>query len=582
MRKITLLLALVCSMSMFATRYLVQTGAEGAATWRAAGEGETVVDLTSAGQSLNAWLLANFETSFPSGDEIWLAAGTYSVTAIYNVPANFTLYGGFSGTETTSAERAKGTDAWDFTNETVIDGGNATAIFGAASNRVASYDGLTFTKAYISGNAAAMTTRLGIVVNNCKFINNNATGQGGAVLMNSGGEVYNTYFSGNSAAMGGAINAGGSGACVISGCLFENNQAIAGSNKQGGAIRSQNTNLTIKNSVIRNNEAAGNGSAIYTQVDVAGANKIINCVIYGNTTKSALYLRGAVVYNSTVVNNPAGGVYIATKDAQIYNSVFWAETKSAASVSGVDVAGIEVKNTAMVNTPSAAQWVVENNLALDTLATEPAYPYFADVLNNDWDITYQSPLLNAGSAAISGVPAGDIDGTARPAGSSYDIGAYELPYYGTTVTFTGNGSVNSLTSGDVLNEPEGKPVEFTITADAGNLIESVSYNGADVTSELVDGVYTAPALTAAATLAVEFKTDPSTGLTDTGKTLNCYAADGKIELRGLTAGETISVYSITGARILNRVVKGTQMSVSTGQGIYIVKISGTVKKIVVR
>ena len=80
--------------------------------------------------------------------------------------------------------------------------------------------------------------------------------------MNGGGEIYNSYFYNNSAYLGGAVHIGGSGASIISGCLFENNKAIAGGNKQGGAIRSQSTLATIINSKFLNNEAAGNGSAI--------------------------------------------------------------------------------------------------------------------------------------------------------------------------------------------------------------------------------------------------------------------------------------------------------------------------------
>ena len=579
MKKITLLLVLVCSMSMFATRYLVQTGAPGAATWRAEGAGEVLVDLTVNGQSLNAWLSATFPTSFPSGDEIWLVAGTYNIAAVYNIPANFTMYGGFAGTETATSERVQGANPWDFVNETIIDGGNAVTIFGCASNRVALYDGLTLTKGYFSGNSGAMMLRLGVVVRNSKFINNVATGQGGAVLMNGGGEIKNSYFSGNTAPMGGAVHVGGTGASLISGCLFENNKSIAGSNMQGGAIRSQSSNAIIQNSTFINNEAAGNGSAIYTQVDVAVANKIINSIFYGNKTKSALYLRGAAVYNSTVVNNDAGGVYLATKDAQIYNSVFWADAKAKATVSGVNVAGIEFKNNAAITIPGSDQWVISDNVQLDTLISETNYPYFADPENNDWQITYQSPLLNTGSGAISGVPAVDFLSVSRPQGASYDIGAYELPYFNTTVTFNAGGTVNALTSGDVLSEPKGKPLAFTITPSGGQQVASVKYNNVEVKEELVDGVYTAPALTANATLVVEFSA--TTSVTEINSGFVCFANGNSIEIRGMKAGEEINVYSITGAALFTQKAVNNSMSVPVARGIYIVKAANQVKKVVV-
>lgn len=588
MKKITLLLALalMCSFSAFATRYLVQTGASEAATWRAAGDGEVLVDLTVAGKTLNAWLTETF-ASFPAGDQIWIAKGTYQVSAIFNIPANFTVYGGFAGNETTIDERIKGSNPWYFSNETTLDGNNATAILGCASNRTALIDGITFTKGYISGNGAGLTTRLGVVVRNCKFIENTATstgitGQGGAVLMNGGGEIYNSYFYNNSAYLGGAVHIGGSGASIISGCLFENNKAIAGGNKQGGAIRSQSTLATIINSKFLNNEAAGNGSAIYTQVDTDKANKIINCLFYGNKTKSALYLRGAAVYNSTIVNNDGGGAYLATKDAQIYNSVFWAESKAKATVSGVDVAGVEYKNNASITIPSNSTWVISDNIQIDTLVSEPNYPYFANPLSNDWTITYQSPLLNTANSLISNSPTTDLTGLTRPQGAAYDMGAYELAYYNLTVTFNEGGTVNELTSGVVLNEPKGKAIAFTITPASGKSVKSVLYNNAEVKTELVEGVYTTPALTANSTLVVEFEDNPSTGINTEKQSFLCFANGNQIEVQGLSAGETVELYNVTGARVAVSNATNSNVTFNTGKGIYFVKVSDKVQKVVVR
>lgn len=583
MKKITLLLALslMCSFSAFATRYLVQTGASEAATWRAAGDGEVLVDLTVAGKTLNAWLTETF-ASFPAGDQIWIAKGTYQVSAIFNIPANFAVYGGFAGNETTIDERIKGSNPWDFSNETTLDGNNATAIFGCASNRTALIDGITFTKGYISGNSAGLTTRLGVVVRNSKFLENNATGQGGAVLMNGGGEIYNSYFYNNSANMGGAVHIGGSGASVVSGCHFENNKAITGTTKQGGAIRSQSTVATIINSKFINNDAAANGSAIYTQIDTDKANKIINCLFYGNKTKSALYLRGAAVYNSTIVNNDGGGAYLATKDAQIYNSVFWAESKSKATVSGVDVAGVEYKNNASITIPSNSTWVISDNIQIDTLVSEPNYPYFANPLSNDWTITYQSPLLNTANSLISNSPTTDLAGLTRPQGSAYDMGAYELAYFNLTVTFNEGGTVNELTSGAVLNEPKGKAIAFTITPASGKSVKSVLYNNAEVKTELVEGVYSTPALTANSTLVVEFEDNISTGINTEKQSFLCFANGNQIEVQGLSAGETVELYNVTGARVAVSNATNSNVTFNTGKGIYFVKVSDKVQKVVVR
>lgn len=581
MRKITLLLfAVVFSMSIFATRYLVQLGIGGAATWRTAGAGETLVDLTVEAKTLNAWLSANFATSFTEGDEIWLTAGTYQVAAIYNIPANFTIYGGFAGTETAVGQRAQGAKAWNFNNETIIDGNNAVAIFGCASNRTAMLDGITFTKGNVTGNAAALTARLGVVVKNSKFINNVASGQGGAVLMNGGGEIYDSYFYANAANLGGAVHIGGTGASLVSGCLFESNNATVGANKQGGAIRSQSTSAIIQNSVFLNNEASSNGSAIYTQVDTDKANKIINCVFIGNKTKSALYMRGAAMYNSSVLNNSGGGAYLATKDAQIYNSVFWAESKTNASVSGVNIVGIEFNNNGSIQIPVNDKWVSSNNIALDTLASEPNYPYFANPSTNDWQLTAQSPLLNGGDGNIAGVPTTDLAGTTRPQGAAYDIGAYELAYYNTTVTFSANGTVSSYTSGDIDSKPKGTQLAFTIIPNAGYKIGSVLYNGSEVKDLLVDGVYTAPALSANSTLVVQF--DLATALQNAQTDFQCFTANNQVELRGLTQGEEVLVYNFAGSKVKSEKAINSALSITLPQGIYFVKVANQITKVIIR
>ena len=82
-----------------------------------------------------------------SGDQIWVAAGTYNVSSVYTYTANLNIYGGFAGNETATTGRAKGSNTWNFTNETTINGtGSTTGIFTATADRVgAIFDGLSIT-----------------------------------------------------------------------------------------------------------------------------------------------------------------------------------------------------------------------------------------------------------------------------------------------------------------------------------------------------------------------------------------------------------------------------------------------------
>lgn len=74
-----------------------------------------------------------------AGDEVWIAAGTYRPTRIYDsrvgnsrtfvVKDGVSIYGGFAGTETAKAERAvkAGGRPWEIVNETILDGDDDVA-----------------------------------------------------------------------------------------------------------------------------------------------------------------------------------------------------------------------------------------------------------------------------------------------------------------------------------------------------------------------------------------------------------------------------------------------------------------------
>lgn len=589
MKKITLLLALVCSMSLFATRYLVQTGAPGAAAWRAAGAGEVLVDLTVNAQSLNAWLSASFPTSFPSGDEVWLVAGTYNVAAVYGYQANFKIYGGFSGSENSLSERVNGVNPWDFVNGTVIDGGESTKIFTAAGPRLAVFDGLTMTNAKVTGaSGGALEARDGVTINACKFINNSTNGNGGAVILNGGGVISNSYFSGNSGNSGGAVHVGGGTGITssITNCFFENNAVYGYANNLGGALRSQFAGtLTVSNCIFRNNSAAGSGSAIHIQLAAAtNFTTVSNSLIYGNTGKGAFYMLGGTLNNVTVVNNVEGGVYVASASipSKIYNSVFWGTGNSGAITSVVNNAVAIVQNTASLSFQTNFTGTNNiNNVLLNASNSGSElgvyYPEFIDPETNNWELGYKSALLNTGQTIA--LVTTDFNGVARPQGSAYDIGAHELQYFNTTVTFNSGGTVNALTSGDILTEPKGKPLVFTITPSGGQVIASVKYNDVEVKEELVEGVYNAPALSANATLEVEFST--TTSVNEINKSFACFTSGNMVQLSGITTGDEVSLYSISGARLFNMIAVSTEMSVPVSRGIYLVKVADKVKKVVV-
>ncbi|MFZ4726107.1 MAG: hypothetical protein ACOYMD_11745, partial [Paludibacter sp.] len=215
MKKLTLIIAFLCSISAFSMRYLVQAnGLNATSTWtRAAVAGETKVTLP-ANNSLSAWY-NGITGSLVAGDEIWFAAGTYINGGGITLKSGVSMYGGFAGTETAVSQRSKvsGGKVWKFTNVTKMDGGSADKNCFATTASVAStyIDGFTITKYY---RTSAGTIGVGVklmdnwIMQNCIVTDNKYT------------------LSGTSTCNGVGVNITGSGQLLNS--WIYNNQAIKG------------------------------------------------------------------------------------------------------------------------------------------------------------------------------------------------------------------------------------------------------------------------------------------------------------------------------------------------------------------
>lgn len=582
MKNITLLAAAcLCSISAFSTRYLVQTGAEADAKWtRELQVGEVLIDLTTQGKKLN-------EVYKQGENEWWLAAGDYEITASMNFVNGVKIYGGFAGTETSLAERAQADNAqpWEFENITSITGNNTFPIFTctAALPIETILDGVTVQNGVTSGNGGGMTIRPNGYVRNCRFLYNTASGQGGAILFNGGGTIENSYFFNNNAKLGGACHI--AKISSITGCLFENNIA-----EQGGAIRSQATDGTIANCIIRNNTATTNGSGIYTQTATTSATKIINCLIYGNRTKVAIYMYGADIINCTVDGGDVNSVYVTTAGGKIINSVFTSDIQSDLAT------GVEFTNNAYAAIKGNDGWTNSNNLEI----TDGNFG-FTDAANGDYTLASTSPLIDAGIDVSENytLATTDLFGTTRPQGTAYDLGAYECPYYTINVTIEGSeyGAIyddqnHQIPSGTSTNLRKGSTLSGYITINEGCKVAEAYYtNAAGTKKDLKDQVSIdtgtgnliyAWTITEDMDIKVVFQEKgTSTNLQEDNINLfRCTVNNGMLQVSGIQIGETIIIYNIAGSKVAERTVSESTMSIALQQGIYIVRAAGQTKKII--
>jgi predicted outer membrane repeat protein len=196
-----------------------------------------------------------------SGDEIWVAAGTYKPTSTNDRTLSFALkngvalYGGFAGTETARSQRNVAAYLTVLSGEIGLENDDSDnsyhVIVGSDTDNSAILDGFTVTGgnadgAGIGADAAGggMYTLTGSpTVRNVKFIDNFA---------NFGGGMFNAGLDGMGPDTPGSHP-------VLTNVVFENNSAVAG----GGGMRNMNfSHPVLKDVVFKNNDVTRTGGGL--------------------------------------------------------------------------------------------------------------------------------------------------------------------------------------------------------------------------------------------------------------------------------------------------------------------------------
>ena len=530
MKKVILFVALCVSLSVMAEQQngiiYVKKGATGTgSSWNdALGDIQVAITLAKAISTARK--------------DVWVAAGEYTITTCMSMVDSVNVYGSFAGTETAVSERAKvaGSRAWEFSNPTILNGGNATRLIqsAAAFDVPTVVDGFTIT----NGNGTGATSGNGI---------------GGGVLMRHNLVLQNSIVKdcAVSNGSGGGISCTGGG--TIRYCLIKNNSQSTNANGGGGIYMGLNSsggkNAFIENCVITGNTTNVRGAGIATNgvsatttvsgcevfnntaYDVAtstlkpgagihvnqGPSAVLNCVIYNNTGANALYYAGVSnVYNNTIVKN-VGGIYLSSS-ANFINNLVWgcatdASGATPTSVSGaVNATTVAKNNASYYPIPVDKSWDIADNIvfssnwsngdvenpAVGTIGSGPKFNHVSrfygtattpeELLQLDsvnWRLPVISPCVNMGINLTA--LATDIVGVPRPQGfpaetALSDIGAYELPYYKVVAgePATANGAIYSslgvlLAENHTEGYAKGAKIELFFQANTGYNIDRAYY-----------------------------------------------------------------------------------------------------------
>jgi predicted outer membrane repeat protein len=222
-----------------------------------------------AGSDLHAVLL-----NAKSGQQIWVAQGTYVPSASGDRQAAFVLregvelYGGFAGTETALEQRDVKANATILSGDIAGGAKEQNSYHVVASATGAVLDGFTVQDGYADGimfnmRGAGLIGRFGDspVIRNCTFKDNYAV-EGAAIsgYKKTCPVIEDSVFTNNHAQRGGALLLRDGADAKIKNCVFSDNSS---SDRGGAAFIDYGACPEFVNCVFEGNKSTGNGGAAY-------------------------------------------------------------------------------------------------------------------------------------------------------------------------------------------------------------------------------------------------------------------------------------------------------------------------------
>ena len=202
------------------------------------------------------------------------------------------------------------------------------------------------------------------------------------------------------------FDGGGIRFVTISGVTLSRVIVTANRAQDGGGIHLTNSTVVVEDSIFHNNTAAGNGGGILV---FSGSCNVTNTLFYEN---QANYYGGysgvGTLINCTFADNTATTNYedLGLDAITVKNSIVWSATDS------INSSGTFTYSDIRENPVRSGTGNLNKN------------PLFRDPTGDDYNIDSQSPVANAGTSL--GAPAADLEGTTRPQGNGFSMGAYEV------------------------------------------------------------------------------------------------------------------------------------------------------------
>lgn len=439
-----------------------------------------------------------------SGDELWVASGTYTPTTTGDQNATFqlrngiALYGGFAGSETARDQRnfvANFTllsgDLEDNDTLLIVGTNSDHVVSGSYTDSTALLDGFWVTAG--NGFGGMYISHGSPTVTNVGFSGNHAVNGGG--MWNSYGSptLSNVIFSDNRANSGAGIY-NEYGSPTLTNVTFSHNRAYA----SGGGMYNYYGTPTLTNVTFSLNSSAyaGGGLLFFYSSNLTLTNMTFSLNSAGTVGGGVFSLYASpTLTNVTFSGNSAsdgGGIHSTFSTVTISNTILWGNTAPS---------GPQVGSSG--NIPSVSNSVVQGGYAgTNIITTDP----HVSVLHDNGGGT-QTMTLGSGSSAINAAnpancPATDQRGFPRRIANGFcDIGAFEAQPY--VVSATNGGGQQTP-----INQAFASALQATVLDANGNLL-----GGIVVT-------YTVPASGASAVLASNPRTSNASGVISTGAAAN--------------------------------------------------------------